>query len=642
MKDSITNNSSEPQDDILSTAVVKKLRSVAAVFALLAVVTGTVVLIGWITGLALLKSVLPGLVEMKANTAIGFICCGFALWLLLRYPERRTLIRVLIVGAILIGALTCFQYLSGRDLGIDQLLFTERVGAVGPLSPGRMAITSAFCFVLVGLAMLLFDRPKVSQALAGIAGFVAVQTLLGYVFGLRFEFEFERYTQMALHTSVAFVALAFGILMARPDQGVMTVVSAPGGAGRVARNLLPAVFVVPLLLGALASAGYHAGLYDSSFAWAVFIDVDMVIFAALVWRNARSVMMADRKRRQLIETVPAVIWERRYDERQELVRSYVSPYIQVFLGYTEQEWLSADDFWRRAVDEKDRDALDDRLPDVVTSSTSMLCRLTSKDGKRLWAELRTTGFGAAGGRGGTRTVIIDATDSINARIRREIDDKIFTEFSTLNNEMATMQRTLVQQQAELRAMNEEKNHFIGMAAHDLRNPLAGIRLFSEVLLRQGPEVLDAKQLKMIEQIKSISQKMTMIVNDFLDVSKIEAGELTLNLQDSDLNDLVANVLELHQPVAARKEIRLEFSAAEQIRIGVDAGKIEQVVTNLVTNAVKFSPHGSTVDVRLLRRDGVAELSVADQGPGIAANVIPSLFRPFQRGSAKVTGQEQSA
>jgi signal transduction histidine kinase len=256
--------------------------------------------------------------------------------------------------------------------------------------------------------------------------------------------------------------------------------------------------------------------------------------------------------------------------------------------------------------------------------------------------MSTTGFGGVdGARSGTRTVIIDATDSINARIRREIDDKIFTEFSTLNNEMATMQRTLVQQQAELRAMNEEKNHFIGMAAHDLRNPLAGIRLFSEVLLRQAPEVLDAKQLKMIEQIKSISQKMTMIVNDFLDVSKIEAGQLSLNLQDTDLNDLVTNVLELQQPVAARKEIRLEFSAAERIRIGVDAGKIEQVVTNLITNAVKFSPHGSTVTVNLLRRDGFAELSVADEGPGIAADEIPTLFRPFQRGSAKVTGQEPS-
>jgi PAS domain S-box-containing protein len=353
-------------------------------------------------------------------------------------------------------------------------------------------------------------------------------------------------------------------------------------------------------------------------------------------------MMFDRKRRQLIETVPAVIWERRYDDGGELVRSYVSPYIFPFLGYTEEEWLSSDDFWSRTVDEKDRDALDARLRDVVTSSTSMLCRLTSKDGKRSWAEMSTTGFGGVdGARSGTRTVIIDATDSINARIRREIDDKIFTEFSTLNNEMATMQRTLVQQQAELRAMNEEKNHFIGMAAHDLRNPLAGIRLFSEVLLRQAPEVLDAKQLKMIEQIKSISQKMTMIVNDFLDVSKIEAGQLSLNLQDTDLNDLVTNVLELQQPVAARKEIRLEFSAAERIRIGVDAGKIEQVVTNLITNAVKFSPHGSTVTVNLLRRDGFAELSVADEGPGIAADEIPTLFRPFQRGSAKVTGQEPS-
>jgi signal transduction histidine kinase len=271
----------------------------------------------------------------------------------------------------------------------------------------------------------------------------------------------------------------------------------------------------------------------------------------------------------------------------------------------------------------------------------MLCRLTSKDGKRLWAEVSTTGFGGGdGSRGGTRTVIVDATDSINARIRREIDDKIFTEFSTLNNEMATMQRTLVQQQAELRSMNDEKNRFIGMAAHDLRNPLAGIRLFSDVLLRQT-EALDQKQIGIIERIKSISEKMTGIVNAFLDVSKIEAGELSLNLQNADLNDLVANVLELQQPEAARKEIRLEFIASERLEIRIDSGKIEQVITNLVTNAVKFSPPGTTVNIRVLRRDDIAELSVADQGPGIAADEIPRLFRPFQRGSAAVTGQEQS-
>jgi PAS domain S-box-containing protein len=621
---------------------VKTLRFIAALLALVVLLTGITVLAGWITGLALLKSVLPDLVAMKANTAIGFICCGSALWLLLRHPERRTAIRVLTGGAILIGAVTSFEYLSRQNLGIDQLLFSEPASAIGTMSPGRMAPTSALCFVLIGLALLLLNRSNASQLLAGIVGFLAVQTFLGYLFGLQFEFEFERYTQMALHTAAAFTALAFGILLARPDRGLMTVLSAPGGAGKTARNLLPAAVILPLLVGALASAGERAELYDPPFAWAMFIDVSMLMFAILVWWNARSVMMFDRKRRELIDTVPAVIWERRYTEQGELVRSYVSPYISAFLGYTQQEWLSSESFWKSAVDEKDRDALEARLRDVVTSSTSMLCGLTSKDGKRLWAEISTTGFGGTdGGRSGTRTVIIDATDSINARIRREIDDKIFTEFSTLNNEMATMQRTLVQQQAELRAMNEEKNHFIGMAAHDLRNPLAGIRLFSEVLLRQAPEVLDAKQLRMVEQIKSISQKMTMIVNDFLDVSKIEAGELSLNLQDSDLNALVADVIELQQPVAARKEIRLEFSAGEQIRIGVDAGKIDQVVTNLVTNAVKFSPHGSTVRVSLVRRDGVAELSVADEGPGIPAAEIPTLFRPFQRGSAKATGQEQS-
>jgi signal transduction histidine kinase len=639
----MTDNAAEPQEEVLSSAVIANLRSIAAWLALLVVLAGTVVLAGWMTGAGLLKSVLPGLVQMKANTALGFLCCGFALWLVIRHPERRMLIRVLIGVAIVLGSLTLIEYLSGRNLGIDQLLFVESAGAIGTLSPGRMAPTSALCFVLIGVALLLIDRSgPAPELLAGVAGFIAVQTFLGYVFGLRFELRLERYTEMALHTAAAFAALGAGVLFARPDRGLMAVVSASGGAGRTARNLLPAALILPLLFGALASAGYRAGWYEVSFAWAAFIDVTIVIFAALVWLNARSVMMFDRKRRQLIDTVPAVIWERRYTERGELVRSYVSPYIRPFLGYTEQEWLSADDFWSRAVDAKDRDVVDARLRDVVTSSTSMLCRLTSKDGKQLWAELSTTGFGGIdGGRGGTRTVIVDATDSINARIRREIDDKIFTEFSTLNSEMAMMQRTLVQQQAELRAMNEEKNHFIGMAAHDLRNPLTGIRLFSEVLLRQGAEILSDKQLRMVEQIKSISQKMTAIVNEFLDVSKIESGKLSLTLQEANLNALIEGVVELQQPDASRKEIRLEFTAAERITAIIDSGKIEQVVTNLITNAVKFSPFGSAVAIGLARHDGMAEIVVADEGPGIAAEEIPRLFRPFQRGSATVTGQEQS-
>jgi signal transduction histidine kinase len=639
----MTDNAAEPQEEVLSSAVIANLRSIAAWLALLVVLAGTVVLAGWMTGAGLLKSVLPGLVQMKANTALGFLCCGFALWLVIRHPERRMLIRVLIGVAIVLGSLTLIEYLSSRNLGIDQLLFVESAGAIGTLSPGRMAPTSALCFVLIGLALLLIDRSgPAPELLAGVAGFIAGQTFLGYVFGLRFELRLERYTEMALHTAAAFAALGAGVLFARPDRGLMAVVSASGGAGRTARNLLPAALILPLLFGALASAGYRAGWYEVSFAWAAFIDVTIVIFAALVWLNARSVMMFDRKRRQLIDTVPAVIWERRYTERGELVRSYVSPYIRPFLGYTEQEWLSADDFWSRVVDAKDRDVVGARLRDVVTSSTSMLCRLTSKDGKQLWAELSTTGFGGLdGGRGGTRTVIVDATDSINARIRREIDDKIFTEFSTLNSEMAMMQRTLVQQQAELRAMNEEKNHFIGMAAHDLRNPLTGIRLFSEVLLRQGAEILSDKQLRMVEQIKSISQKMTAIVNEFLDVSKIESGKLSLTLQEANLNGLIEGVVELQQPDASRKEIRLEFTAAERITAIIDSGKIEQVVTNLITNAVKFSPFGSAVAIGLARHDGMAEIFVADEGPGIAAEEIPRLFRPFQRGSATVTGREQS-
>lgn len=348
---------------------------------------------------------------------------------------------------------------------------------------------------------------------------------------------------------------------------------------------------------------------------------------------------ADRHRRELLETIPAVIWERRYDATGALVASFVTPYIREMFGYSEDEWLSTPEFWTRSFAADDRADLEAKLLEGGAPS-SHLYRVTTRDGRQLWAEVTIASFapGDEAARG-TRAVIVDATEAVDARLRREIDDRIFTEFTVLNNELATTQRTLVQQRNDLRTLNEEKNRFLGMAAHDLRSPLASILLFSDVLLRRG--TLGEKDRTAVEQIKNVTRKMAAIIDDFLDISRIEAGALTLNRVVVDLNALVADMVALLRPVAERKEIRLHLAPGEPLSLAIDAAKIEQVVTNLVTNAIKFSPPRTVVILGVARREHVAEISVRDEGPGIERDDIPQLFVPFKRGAAAPTGSEAS-
>jgi signal transduction histidine kinase len=346
---------------------------------------------------------------------------------------------------------------------------------------------------------------------------------------------------------------------------------------------------------------------------------------------------AEQQRREIIESMPAVIWERRYAADGTLSSSFVNPYIRQLVGYSEDEWLSTEDFWRRAVAPKDHVPLESNLRDA-RFPVALLCQLTTKEGKRVWAEVTTSGEASPHR---TRTVMVDVTEAINARLRKEIDDRIYTEFSALNNELATMQRTVIQQRNDLLEMHDEKNRFIGMAAHDLRNPLGGILMFAEVLLRQTAPALDEKQVTLIRQIQSVTRKMSAIVNDFLDVSKIEAGHLALTLESADLTQLVHGVVDMQRPLAARKEIQLLFAPHDTTPVVVDAGKIEQVVTNIVTNAIKFSGTGSVVTIAVTAHADLTEISVADQGPGIAPELVPQLFVPFAQGDAKPTAGESS-
>ncbi|MBW4678838.1 MAG: PAS domain S-box protein [Microcoleus vaginatus WJT46-NPBG5] len=269
------------------------------------IVIGSMVIVGWMLNIPTLKTVVPGLVTMKANTAACFIMGGTALWLWHRHPtdQSKRLWAQILAGTVLgIGLLTLLQYGLGRNFGIDELLFKAATDTVGTSAPGRMAPNTAFNFVILGAALLLLVGPyayyQSMQILSLIALLVALLGLLGYVYQVKTLYGVGSYTQMAVHAAFGFILLSLGILFARPDRGLMVVGTANNAGGLMARQLSPAVIAVPPILGWLILNGYRAKSYDTEVSISLVTILNIVVFAGLIWWNARSLGFLDNQRRQ--------------------------------------------------------------------------------------------------------------------------------------------------------------------------------------------------------------------------------------------------------------------------------------------------------------------------------------------------------
>lgn len=231
--------------------------------------------------------------------------------------------------------------------------------------------------------------------------------------------------------------------------------------------------------------------------------------------------------------------------------------------------------------------------------------------------------------------------SLQARPSPDPGNHEFNELTRLNNELANVQREMARKNAELERLNEQKNRFLGMAAHDLRSPLGVILNYSEFL--EAEAVLTSEQRDFVTAIKRTSRFMLGLVDDLLDVSTIEAGRLELNREPTDLVALVEHTVTLNRTLASPKHIAITFHrpAGPLAAMSLDPGKCQQVLNNLISNAVKFSPPGSRVDVTMEVAGDQVLIGVRDEGPGIAADQLEKLFKPFSKTGARPTGGERS-
>jgi len=202
-------------------------------------------------------------------------------------------------------------------------------------------------------------------------------------------------------------------------------------------------------------------------------------------------------------------------------------------------------------------------------------------------------------------------------------------------------RHITRQKEELAGLNELKNRFLGMAAHDLRNPLTIMQMYSDYLLEDG-DGLTEEQRDYLGIIHESSTFMRSLIDDLLDISHIESGEVTLEYKRADYIAFIHHLVERNRPIAARKEIMLDVeTSSPAVSFSFDQKKIEQVMTNLLSNAIKYSSPGHPVRVRIFANQTVCVTEVIDSGPGIPEKDLENLFQPFHRSSVKTTGGEKS-
>jgi sigma-B regulation protein RsbU (phosphoserine phosphatase) len=226
----------------------------------------------------------------------------------------------------------------------------------------------------------------------------------------------------------------------------------------------------------------------------------------------------------------------------------------------------------------------------------------------------------------------------NAQLYREVGD--------LSRELEekVRQRTAELEEANRRLteLDRLKSDFVSTVSHELRTPLTSIRSLSESLL-SGGDISGARQQQFLGIIAEESQRLSRMINQLLDLSRIEAGKMEWRMEILDLGDVVAQAVRTHRALFETRQVDLAASASDSsVQVLADRDKIIQVLTNLLSNAAKFTPSGGHVWVRTLRADGQAVVEVEDTGVGIPPEQVEAIFERFRQAGETLTAKPEGA
>jgi signal transduction histidine kinase len=199
--------------------------------------------------------------------------------------------------------------------------------------------------------------------------------------------------------------------------------------------------------------------------------------------------------------------------------------------------------------------------------------------------------------------------------------------------------TVIRVADEIIKLNRMKNEFVSVASHQLRTPLSAIRWETELLLSKFKKGLDQKQTKNIETISVLANRMTRLVNDLLDVTRIDQNRLVLKKEPVDIVKTIKEEIEELLPLAGARNIEIIFAPKKNIpRVIGDSERLKMVVENLLSNSVKYTTNRGKIEIKISKKDAFVIVSIKDNGVGIPESQTGRVFEKFFRSDNAVKYQ----
>ncbi|MEO5666470.1 MAG: ATP-binding protein [Bdellovibrionota bacterium] len=637
-------------------------RSLVLLIAIVTIFGGLLVLAGWAFEIALFKSVIPGWVAMKPNTAICFVLTGLSLIFykddFLSSASARW-VGGMTAGVLVatVGILTLLEQRRGFDFGIDCLFFQDSMVKAGG-APGRMAMLSAINFIFIGVALIgMRFRASVAYAqfFAVVTGLIALSPWIGNRFGTsELQFGVASFAQMAAHTTVFFVFVSAAALLACSRKGWVGIARSHSVGGTMVRRLVPLLVAILLSLTWVRYEGQNLGYFNLEFGVSLMsLGSTVLLSGAALW-CARLINKIEAKQQEAadqVNTLNAELEHRvllRTEELQKAVETSEKQQALLEIAHFRIETiLSNAPIAIFALDQQlrftycDGKALRDgglRPSDLIGDSAPERYRSLAwmRDGINRAATGETVAV--QGGQGARYfeallTPVRDSASNVTGVIGLTID---VTESKRAQDERAQSEI----RESAAKESSRIKSEFLANMSHEIRTPINGVIGLTGLLLDSN---LDPEQRDYAETIRTSGESLLAIVSDILDLSKVESGKMTLEVVDFDVVHLVKSVHRSLQLSADKKHIELhaEFrGVGEHCYVRGDLSRTRQVLINLVSNAIKFTDSGSvTTRLTLL---GIVDgqmnfrFDVVDSGIGISATALNRLFQAFSQADLSTT------
>lgn len=646
------------------TRSVETARKISQTLSNVIFFSGCAVLTGWAFNITPLKSVFAGMVTMKANTALCFILIAVAAWRLHnKQPNQRrpevagTIVIYLIIG---LSIATLAEYFFNCDLQIDQFLFQEPSGAILTSAPGRMAFNTAINFLLIGSALYLSMSKKtwanyLTQILALMVAVISLFSLIGYLFNAQPLFLGPRFsTAMALPATILFIFSSIGLLLLKPDQGLMAHVTCDLTGGKFLRRALPVAIICPIIIEFFKLFAEKNHLVSNEFGAALVAIGSITLLTIYIAFLSGLLNHADIKRKSLENVTISV-----KDRLEKIISAVADP---LFVKDKDHRWILFNtafaSFMGRRPDEilnkSDHEFFPKEQADISWSKDEVVFLkgeevintefFTNASGETKQIVTKKTLFCDNAGNKFIVGIISDmsAQKHIQDKVERQsreletaLNEAIKTRSIMIsmlddNNQIRkNLETHLVElKRSQNMLINSEKlaslGRLVSEMAHEVNNPLMIISGNAQLSLMD--ENISADERNNLEIIISECQRAKNVIRRVLRFARPSKGDIKKTDIAQSIESIVG-ILEKQFLVTSNIEI-IRHYAAEPVLIHVDEQQIQEVFMNLLNNAKEAMTLGGTITIATMIEGDFLRIDFKDSGPGMSDDVMQKIMEPF--------------